>query len=125
MDLEALRTHCLAKPGATEGFPFGPDVLVFKVAGKMFALVNLERLPITVALKCDPDRALLLRDRYTGVQPAYHMSKRHWNGVALRGDVPADVVREVVDHSYALVVAALPRRDRDALSEADSRSGAR
>ena len=125
MDLEALRTHCLAKPGATEGFPFGPDVLVFKVAGKMFALVNLERLPITVALKCDPDRALLLRDRYAGVQPAYHMSKRHWNGVALRGDVPADVVREWVDHSYALVVAALPRRDRDALSEADSRSGAR
>ena len=123
MDLEQFRAYCLAKPGATESCPFGPDVLVFKVAGKMFALLNLERLPTTAALKCEPDRALVLRDRYADVQPAYHMSKRHWNGVALRGDVPADLLRELADHSYALVVAKLPRRERDALSEAGPRSG--
>ena len=115
MDLESLRTYCLGKPGATEEMPFGPDALAFKVAGKLFALTNLERLPMAVNLKCDPDRALLLRDRYADVQPGYHMSKRHWNTLALRGDVPADVLRDLIDHSYALVAAKLTRREREAL----------
>lgn len=110
MHLDELRDYCLAKPGAYEDQPFGPDALVFKVRGKMFALTNLERLPPGVGLKCDPERAVELRERYEDVRPAYHMNKTHWNGVGLRGDVPSDVVRELVDHSYALVVAGLPKR---------------
>lgn len=112
MHLESLRQHCLAKPGATEDLPFGPDTLVFRVAGKMFALANLEWIPPAVNLKCDPERAADLRERYADVRPGYHMNKRHWNTVGLQGDVPADLVRDLVDHSYALVVAGLPRRLR-------------
>ena len=78
MHLADLRTHCLAKPGATEDLPFGPDTLVFKVAGKVFALANLEWLPPAVNLKCDPERAVELRETYADVAPGYHMSKRHW-----------------------------------------------
>ena len=115
MDLERLRAHCLAKPGATDTFPFGPEALVFKVSGKMFALVNLERLPTAVTLKCDPHHALVLRDRYASVAPGYHMSKKHWNTIVLRGDVPPGVLRGLADDSYALVVAGLSRARRDAL----------
>jgi predicted DNA-binding protein (MmcQ/YjbR family) len=115
MHLDAFRTYCLAKPGATEGFPFGGDTLVFKVAGKMFALVGLERVPPAANLKCDPERAVELRETYADVEPGYHMNKQHWNTVGLRGDVPGDVIRDLVDHSYALVVAGLPRRVRDEL----------
>lgn len=112
MHLDSLRDHCLTKPGVTEGFPFDGDTLVFKVAGKMFALVSLERVPPTVSLKCGPERAVDLRETYEDVQPAYHMNKRHWNSVGLQGDVPSALVRELVDHSYTLVVAGLPRRER-------------
>lgn len=112
MHLDQLRDHCLAKPATTESFPFDEDTLVFKVAGKMFAVIGLERLPQTVALKCDPEQALELRERYEDVGAAYHFNKTHWNGVGLRGDVPAEVVRELVDHSYDLVVAGLTRKAR-------------
>ena len=115
MHLDDLRTYCLAKPGATEDLPFGPDTLVFRVSGKMFALTGLDPLPPTVNLKCDPERAVELRERYADVAPGYHMSKRHWNTVGLQGDVPTDVVRELVDHSYALVVSGLPKAARAAL----------
>ena len=115
MHLDALRDLCLGLPGATEDQPFGPDTLVFKVQGKMFALTNLERLPPAVNLKCDPERAVELRERYAGVAPGYHMNKRHWNTVELRADVPGDLVRQLVGDSYALVVAGLPRRLRDEL----------
>lgn len=118
MHLDDLRTYCLAKPGASEDLPFGPDTLVFRVAGRMFALANLERLPPTVNLKCDPERAVTLRERYEDVAPGYHMNKRHWNTVGLRGDVPGGVVRDLVDHSYALVVAGLPGAARAGLEGA-------
>ena len=121
MTLDALRTLCLALPGATEAMPFGPDALVFKVRGKMFALTNLERLPRTVALKGAPEDNLDLRERY-GVAGAFHMNKRHWTDVPLRGAVPDGVLRELVGASHALVVAGLPQRERDAL-EAESASG--
>lgn len=118
MHLDDLRHYCLAKPGAWEDQPFGPDVLVFKVVRKMFALTNLEKLPDSeVGLKCDPQRALALRETYDGVFPGPYLDKRHWNYVALRRDVPAEVVRALVDHSYDLVVAGLPRRDREALAK--------
>jgi predicted DNA-binding protein (MmcQ/YjbR family) len=112
MDLPQFREYCLSKPRATEGTPFGPDVLVFKVAGKMFALAALNELPPTVNLKCDPDLALDLRDRYEQVRPGYHMNKKHWNTVEIEGGIPAVELRRMIDHSYELVVEHLPKAAR-------------
>ncbi|HEX3620636.1 MAG TPA: MmcQ/YjbR family DNA-binding protein [Candidatus Udaeobacter sp.] len=112
MDLAQFREYCLSKPRATEGTPFGPDVLVFKVAGKMFALAALNELPPTVNLKCDPDLALDLRDRYEQVRPGYHMNKKHWNTVEIEGGIPVVELRRMIDHSYELVVERLPKAAR-------------
>ncbi len=112
MDLAELREYCLTKPGATEGTPFGPDVLVFKVGGKMFALAALDDVPTRVNLKCDPDLALDLRDRYEQVGPGYHMSKKHWNTVEVEGGIPAVELRRMIDYSYDLVVKSLPKAVR-------------
>jgi predicted DNA-binding protein (MmcQ/YjbR family) len=107
MDLAHFREYCLSKPRATEGTPFGPDVLVFKVGGKMFALAALDEVPTTVNLKCDPDLALDLRDRYEQVTPGYHMNKRHWNTVEIESGIPDAEVRRMIDHSYSLVAKTL------------------
>ncbi len=112
MDLEDFREFCLTKPNVTEGTPFGEDTLVFKVAGKIFALASLDELPPRVNLKCDPDLALELRDRYEAVQPGYHMNKKHWNTVELSGRIPDAELRHMIDHSYDLVVASLPKKRR-------------
>jgi predicted DNA-binding protein (MmcQ/YjbR family) len=112
MDLAELREYCLSKPSATEGTPFGPNVLVFKVGGKMFALAALDEVPTTVNLKCDPNLALDLRDRYEQVRPGYHMNKRHWNTVEIAGGIPAVELRRMIDHSYELVVGGLPKTAR-------------
>jgi len=106
---------CSAKPGAVEDYPFGDDVAVFKVAGRIFALVPLGGAPGSVSLKCDPDLAVGLRGRYAGVTPGYHLNKRHWNTVALDGSVPSEDVLDLIDHSYDLVVARLTRAQRDQL----------
>ena len=97
----------LALPGAEATTPFGPDVLVYKVAGKMFALAVPDEFPHRVNLKCDPDRALELRDEYEDILPGYHMNKRHWNTLVLPGRLPDRLVRELIRHSYDLVVASL------------------
>lgn len=112
MDLEQFREYCLSKPGATEGTPFGPDVLVFKVGGKMFALAALDEVPTTVNLKCDPDLALDLRDRYEQVRPGYHMNKKHWNTVEIEGGIPVGELRRMIDHSFELVMRGLPKAAR-------------
>ena len=112
MHLDAFRDLCLRQPGATESFPFGPNGLTFKVAGKMFALLHLDAIPPTANLKCDPERAVELRETYADVAPGYHMNKTHWNTVGLRGDVPNEILRQLAEHSYALVVAGLPARLR-------------
>jgi predicted DNA-binding protein (MmcQ/YjbR family) len=104
MDLAEFREYCLRKAGATEGTPFGPDVLVFKVSGKMFALATLEEVPATVNLKCDPDLALDLRDRYEQVRPGYHMNKKHWNSVEIEAGIPDREIQKMIDHSYKLVI---------------------
>jgi predicted DNA-binding protein (MmcQ/YjbR family) len=109
MNLEDFRDYCLTKPYTTEGTPFGPDTVVFKVGGKMFALASLDDVPARVNLKCDPERALDLRDRYEEVQPGYHMNKKHWNTVELSGRIPETELRGMIDHSYDLVVARLPK----------------
>lgn len=109
MDLAQFREYCLEKPGVTEGTPFGPDVLVFKVGGKMFALAAFDEVPCRVNLKCDPDLALDLRDRFDQVTPGYHMNKRHWNTVEIESGVPDGELRKMIDHSYELVVRTLPK----------------
>ena len=115
MDVESFRNYCLGKPAATEGTPFGPDDIVFKVEGKMFAIAALMEVPPRVNLKCDPDRALELRDRYEQVQPGYHMNKRHWKTVVLDGVIPAAEMRKMIDHSYDLIVQSLPKKRRPKL----------
>ena len=112
---------CGAKPGAVEDYPFGDGVAVFKVAGRMFALVPLGDDPGSVSLKCDPGLAVSLRARYPGIVPGYHLSKRHWNTVTLDGSVPDDEVLEFVDHSYDLVVARLTKAERERIGPPNSR----
>jgi predicted DNA-binding protein (MmcQ/YjbR family) len=112
MNPQSFRAYCLAKSAATEGSPFGPDHIVFKVKGKMFALLALDEVPTRVNLKCDPDLALDLRDRYEQVEPGYHMNKKHWNTVLLDGVIPEREVLKMIDHSYELVVASLPKGKR-------------
>jgi predicted DNA-binding protein (MmcQ/YjbR family) len=112
MNAESFRAHCLKKKGANEGMPFGPDNIVFKVGGKMFALLALDEVPTRVNLKCDPDLALELRDRYEQVMPGYHMNKKHWNTVVLDGVIPDAEIRTMIDHSYELVAESLPKGKR-------------
>jgi predicted DNA-binding protein (MmcQ/YjbR family) len=115
MDLEKFREYCLAKRAVTEGMPFGETVLVFKVGGKMFALAALDEIPARANLKCDPDLALELRDRYEQVQPGYHMNKKHWNTVEIESGIPDAELRKMIDHSYELVVKSLPKKAREEL----------
>jgi predicted DNA-binding protein (MmcQ/YjbR family) len=114
MNIEAFREHCLSKSGVTEGFPFDKRTLVFKVAGKMFALTNIDLFEF-VNLKCNPERSIELRETYNGVKPGYHMNKQLWNSVSVASDVPELLFFELVDHSYELVVKSLPKRLRDGL----------
>jgi predicted DNA-binding protein (MmcQ/YjbR family) len=107
---------CGAKPGAVEDYPFGDDAAVFKVAGKMFALVSLGPPPGSVSLKCDPDVAVELRGQYVAITAGYHLNKRHWNTVTLDGSVPEEELLELIDHSYELVVAGLTRAERKELN---------
>lgn len=115
MNIESFREYCLAKPAATEGTPFGPDNVVFKVEGKMFALAALDEVPTVVNLKCDPDLSLELRDRYEQVRPGYHMNKKHWNTVELDGVIPQAEIEKMIDHSYDLVAQSLPKAKRERL----------
>jgi predicted DNA-binding protein (MmcQ/YjbR family) len=110
MDLETVRNYLLEKPAATEDQPFGPDVLVFRIAGKIFALLPIEAFPARVNLKCNPDLALELRDRHEAVQPGYHMNKKHWNTVLLDGTIPVTEIKRMIDHSYQLVAANVSGR---------------
>jgi len=114
MDLAKFREYCLSKPKVTEGTPFGPDVLVFKVGGKIFALASLDEVPARANLKCDPDLALELRDRYEQVTAGYHMNKKHWNTVEIESGIPDVELRKMIDHSYELVVTSLPKSKRTA-----------
>ena len=116
MNRTMLRGHCMRKKAATSEFPFGPDAEVFKVMGKMFALLPTDADPPTISLKCDPTLAEMLRQTYPAVIPGYHFNKRHWNTVTVDGSVPEDEVLEMIDHSYAQVVKGLKRADREKLS---------
>jgi predicted DNA-binding protein (MmcQ/YjbR family) len=116
VNAEAIRQHCLKKRGKiTEGFPFGEGVLVFKVNGKIFLLLNLDNSPISVNLKCDPGMAIELREKYDAVQPGYHMNKKHWNTVILDGSIPPAEIRLMIDHSYEQIVLGMSRSAREKL----------
>ncbi len=117
MDIEVLRMYCLEKPAVTEGFPFDDTTLVFKVMGKMFALLSLDSMPSQINLKCDPEKALDLRAEYPTILPGYHMNKAHWNTLILDGSLPQQLVYELIDHSYQLVFAGLPKKLREQVKE--------
>ncbi|PQB03473.1 MmcQ/YjbR family DNA-binding protein [Aureitalea marina] len=118
MNIEEFRTYCLAKKGVTESFPFDEQTLVFKVMGKMFALTGLEYNPARANLKCDPERSIVLREEYDGlIYPGYHMSKAHWNTLELERNLPESLIRELIDHSYDLVVSKLTRKVKSQLDE--------
>jgi predicted DNA-binding protein (MmcQ/YjbR family) len=103
MNIEALREYCLSKPGVEETLPFGPDTLVYKVGGRIFLLTGLDNDDFRFNLKCDPDKAIELREEFPCVIPGYHMNKKHWNTIVVDGSVSNNQLKEWIDHSYQLV----------------------
>jgi predicted DNA-binding protein (MmcQ/YjbR family) len=114
LNIEEIRDHCLAKPGVTEGLPFGEDTLVFKVGEKIFLLISITD-STHFNVKCDPERAVDLRERYSEVQPGYHMNKKHWNTVSTEGALTRRQLADMIDHSYELVLASLPKKTREGI----------
>lgn len=114
MKIDLFRDYCLNKKGASESTPFGEDTLCFLVAGKIFAIIDIERFE-SVNLKCNPERAVLLREQHPGIQPGYHMNKKHWNTVSFDGSISDSLIMELVDHSYDLVCAGLPKKVKEQL----------
>jgi predicted DNA-binding protein (MmcQ/YjbR family) len=116
LNIEEIRDYCLAKPGVTEGLPFGEDTLVFKVAEKIFLLISISDAN-HFNVKCDPEKAIELRERYSEVQPGYHMNKKHWNTVSSNGSLSRRELCEMIDHSYELVFKSLPKKLQDEISD--------
>ena len=117
-NIETFRAYCLNKKGVTESFPFDENTLVFKVLNKMFALTNLSRLPFQVNLKCDPERAITLRENYPDhIFPGYHMSKKHWNTVFGDQGLDDSLIAALTDHSYELVVSKMTKKQQEVLKE--------
>ncbi len=112
MDIESLRNYCLLKDSVTEEFPFGNDTLVFKVNGKIFLLASLDNSPLQFNVKCDPDKAIELREQYDAIIPGYHMNKKHWNTVITDGSLSAKLLKEMIDDSYNLVAQSLSKKRR-------------
>src|SRR5215467_9607052 len=112
MDIESLRDYCLSKPAVEETFPFGPDTLVYKVGGKVFLICSLSAEDFQFNVKCDPEKAIELRERYTCVQPGYHMNKKHWNTIVVDGSVSSKQLKEWIDHSYDLVAKRGRKKSR-------------
>jgi predicted DNA-binding protein (MmcQ/YjbR family) len=104
MDIELLRDYCLTKPGVEECFPFGPENLVFKVNGKMFLLASIDQQPLQFNVKCDPEKAIELREQYPSILPGYHMNKKLWNTVIIDGSLSTQQLKEFIDDSYELVI---------------------
>jgi len=115
MNIETLREYCLSKKAVTEDFPFGEDTLVFRVLNKIFLLISLSSNPLQFNAKCDPDKAIELRDQYDVVQPGYHMNKKHWNTIIMNGSLSNAQLKEMIDDSYNLIVQSLPKKERENL----------
>lgn len=114
MDAESIREYCLQKKMSTESFPFGNETLVFKIKGKIFLLLSLGE-DTNFSVKCDPDRAVELREQYAAIQPGYHLNKKLWNTVTVNPTLPNKLLEEMIDHSYGLVVQSLPKKTREEL----------
>ena len=115
MNIEEIREYCITKPAVTEGFPFNDTALVFKVAGKMFALLDLSEDSRGITLKCDPELAIELREQHPEVTPAWHFNKIHWNGITLTGSITEKQLKEWIDHSYEIVKKSLTRKQKEEL----------
>lgn len=123
MNIENFYEYCLSKKGVTEHFPFDEDTLVFKVGSKMFALSSLsnwEKAKPSINLKCNPERAVTLREEYEAIQPGYHMNKQHWNTVLINQDADDVLVRELIDHSYELILKSLPKAVQGGILSGDN-----
>lgn len=120
MNIEEIREYCISRKATTEEFPFDETTLVFKVMGKMFACIDIDN-PEWLDLKCDPEYALELRERYMGIEGAFHFNKKYWNQVATEGDVPDHLIRQLIDHSYDEVVKKFTRKMKEEL-EKDERT---
>ena len=117
MDIEVYRNYCLGKRGVTESFPFNEEVLVFKVMNKMFASSNINKRPFSVNLKCNPEKALQYRELYEGVQPGYHMNKKHWNTINFESNLSEKKLQYFINHSYELVVSKLTKKEKEQLAQ--------
>ncbi|MCZ6703392.1 MAG: MmcQ/YjbR family DNA-binding protein [Ignavibacteria bacterium] len=117
MNVEEITEYCLSKNRTSEDFPFDEETLVFKVMGKMFALIPLERIPLQINLKCDPELAVELRERYQAVQPGFHMNKNHWNTILIDGNLRMDLILDWIDLSYDLVVKGLKKSEKEKLQK--------
>ncbi|HXB42221.1 MAG TPA: MmcQ/YjbR family DNA-binding protein [Bacteroidia bacterium] len=116
MNIEELREYCLSKAFAEETFPFDEETLVFKVGGKAFLLTGINERPLSFNVKCDPEKAIGLREQYSYVLPGYHMNKKHWNTIVCESGVSKKLLKEWIDHSYDLVVNGLPKKDKEKVS---------
>lgn len=114
MTITFFREYCLSKPGTSEDTPFDENTLCFKVGGKIFAIIDIELFE-SVNLKCDPERAVELREQYSGIVPGYHMNKKHWNTVMFDGSVSDKLILELVDHSYDLILDSLPKKTKESI----------
>ena len=116
MNLEELRDYCLSLPHVTEDMPFGEDILVFRICNRIFLLTSLESVPLRVSLKCDPERAIELREQYPDkIIAGYHLNKKHWNTVSLE-ELPLPLIKEMIQHSYEQVLAKVPKKEREVLT---------
>ncbi len=117
MNIEKIYEYCLSKNGAEEDFPFDEETLVFKVMGKMFALIPLEKIPLQINLKCNPEKAIELRESFENVQPGWHMNKKYWNTIIVDDNIKWFELKEWIDHSYDEVVNSLKKSDREKLKK--------
>ncbi|NQU27517.1 MAG: MmcQ/YjbR family DNA-binding protein [Candidatus Marinimicrobia bacterium] len=117
-DLDQVEKFIFDKPGTVREQPFGPEVLVYKLSGKIFALIAWEKSPLTISLKCAPDNALFLRLKYAEVKPGYHLNKKHWNTVTLNGIIPGNVIKEMINESYDLILSTLSKKLRTSIKQA-------
>jgi predicted DNA-binding protein (MmcQ/YjbR family) len=117
MNIESISDYCRKKKGVTEDFPFDEDTLAIRVMNKIFLLASLEKIPLQINMKCDPEYAVELRERYDSVQPGFHMNKSHWNTVVIDGSIPNSELKEMIDHSYEQVVKGLKKSDKEKLKK--------
>jgi len=115
MNIETLREYCLSKNGVSESFPFDQKTLVFKVLDKMFALTSVDSIELSINLKCDPEKSIELREMYSFINPGYHMNKKHWNTIDIDNGVEEILIKQLIDHSYDLVVSKMTKKQKESL----------